>query len=351
MAHPLDGLYFREIMGRAFRGRDGHKLAFIVAPIRFDQPDRVQDDAIASMRHFIVNSLDYGDVFYVSPEITRFLWDAAMQLTADHLYHFEAQDFPSLAGTVFFDGIDLLPVPAVDYLPVHMGKGESVEYTQNLRAVSWGQMTVDPKALVSMGDVDSPVHGKMLFTFIDRITHRPHIHEAFNTPWLPRQLIPVAYDERHLPTVETLDNYAVEAGWMPERTPEEEQMEVRSSAETGRRVRNLLYVWSQFIQTEILRPQKAEVPKQHDKLMVREGRPPARYTIVALRRYAAHTRPEGEAQALIDHQYRWLVRGHWRNQRVGEGRRLTRPTWVTPHIRGPEDKPLIVNDKVTAVIR
>jgi hypothetical protein len=37
---------------------------------------------------------------------------------------------------------------------------------------------------------------------------------------------------------------------------------------------------------------------------------------------------------------RWPVRGHWRNQPYGPGRRYRRPTYIAPYIKGPGDAPL-----------
>lgn len=44
---------------------------------------------------------------------------------------------------------------------------------------------------------------------------------------------------------------------------------------------------------------------------------------------------------------RWMVRGHWRQQRVGPGRRYTRPVFVSPYLKGPEGAP-IKTDRVNA---
>lgn len=41
-----------------------------------------------------------------------------------------------------------------------------------------------------------------------------------------------------------------------------------------------------------------------------------------------------------EYQTRWNVRGHWREQRYGKGRKKTRRVWIKPHIKGPEDRPL-----------
>lgn len=46
------------------------------------------------------------------------------------------------------------------------------------------------------------------------------------------------------------------------------------------------------------------------------------------------------------YQHRWFVRGHWRNQRVGQDRAQTRVTWIPSYIKGPEGAPLLATEKV-----
>lgn len=41
-----------------------------------------------------------------------------------------------------------------------------------------------------------------------------------------------------------------------------------------------------------------------------------------------------------EYRHRWLVRGHWRQQRVGPGRKYVKPVYVAPHIKGPDGAPL-----------
>ena len=50
-----------------------------------------------------------------------------------------------------------------------------------------------------------------------------------------------------------------------------------------------------------------------------------------------------------DWTHRWIVEGHWRQQAHGPDRSLRRPTWIAPHIKGPDDKPLVVKDRVGIV--
>lgn len=53
----------------------------------------------------------------------------------------------------------------------------------------------------------------------------------------------------------------------------------------------------------------------------------------------------------IEWSHRWLVSGHWRQQPCGPGREDRRPTWIPGHVKGPDDKPLVIKDRVTAWVR
>jgi hypothetical protein len=55
-------------------------------------------------------------------------------------------------------------------------------------------------------------------------------------------------------------------------------------------------------------------------------------------------------QEEVNWSHRWVVRGHWRNQwRPKEGRHV--PTWIAPFVKGPEDKPLIIKDRILSADR
>lgn len=49
--------------------------------------------------------------------------------------------------------------------------------------------------------------------------------------------------------------------------------------------------------------------------------------------------------------HRWIVRGHWRWQPCGPGRSDRRLTWIRPHIKGPDNAPLIEVEQVAKLIR
>lgn len=44
--------------------------------------------------------------------------------------------------------------------------------------------------------------------------------------------------------------------------------------------------------------------------------------------------------------HRWIVRGHWRNQPFGPGRKQRRLQWIAPYIKGPEGTDVVVPEEV-----
>lgn len=67
---------------------------------------------------------------------------------------------------------------------------------------------------------------------------------------------------------------------------------------------------------------------------------PETVQIINLRReiYEHHQRSGGGSDR--EFQCRWFVKGHWRQQRVGPGRKQRKPVYIAPYIKGPADKPL-----------
>ena len=65
------------------------------------------------------------------------------------------------------------------------------------------------------------------------------------------------------------------------------------------------------------------------------------------REYASESEREAEAR---EYSHRWIVRGHMRNQPVGprnaKGGQRHERVWIAPYVKGPEDKPLVLKDRV-----
>ena len=72
-----------------------------------------------------------------------------------------------------------------------------------------------------------------------------------------------------------------------------------------------------------------------------------RVKVVDLRRLARDATSEGstDPKGRI-YRHRWIVRGHWRQQPVGEGQKGRRTQWVESHIKGPPGAPLLGSETV-----
>lgn len=68
--------------------------------------------------------------------------------------------------------------------------------------------------------------------------------------------------------------------------------------------------------------------------------------VVRLRRATRQGMEQAHAAERSERHTRWIVRGHWREQACGKGRRDRRRIYIAPHYKGPEDGTLIVRDTV-----
>ena len=75
----------------------------------------------------------------------------------------------------------------------------------------------------------------------------------------------------------------------------------------------------------------------------------AAVTVLRLRR-TRPSREEPEGQHPVDWSCRWIVRGHWRDQWCPSEQRH-RQTYVSPYIKGPEDQPLRITERVVEFVR
>lgn len=73
--------------------------------------------------------------------------------------------------------------------------------------------------------------------------------------------------------------------------------------------------------------------------------------VVTLRRLHRTESEPGDDSQKRQYDHRWLVAGHWRWQPCGPGRLERRLTYVRPHVKGPEDKPLRTPTRVNAWVR
>jgi hypothetical protein len=103
--------------------------------------------------------------------------------------------------------------------------------------------------------------------------------------------------------------------------------------------------WLLASQPNIAEASDAPLPRPVRRREERAGRPAPRVRLVDVRRPRRPPGPPG-AHRDVDWSHRWVVRGHWRQQAYGPGRTLHRPRWIAPFVKGPDDKPLVVDETV-----
>lgn len=94
-------------------------------------------------------------------------------------------------------------------------------------------------------------------------------------------------------------------------------------------------------ETSDLQPDRAARKRQQ-----RAGIDPAATRVIRLR---GSSPTQGDTVSGNTYRHRWLVRGHWRSQPYGPGRKYRRPVFIAPHVKGPEGAPLLTGEKVYAV--
>lgn len=100
-----------------------------------------------------------------------------------------------------------------------------------------------------------------------------------------------------------------------------------------------------FLRQEIvaLQPERMSRPLRREYQKVNMPEPVIR-TVLLRRRAVNHRKTDTESDA-VEWNYRWLVRGHWRQQwypSAGE----RRPIYIAPHVKGPENKELKAPDTI-----
>lgn len=109
----------------------------------------------------------------------------------------------------------------------------------------------------------------------------------------------------------------------------------------------ILATWLLMGQT-IANVQRAPAERHERKRAHRLGIPPI-VTVVRLRHFSEHPHHDQDSDE-TPWSHRWLVGGHWRNQwhPSDNDHELI---WIDPYVKGPKHLPLLVKDKIKALIR
>lgn len=101
--------------------------------------------------------------------------------------------------------------------------------------------------------------------------------------------------------------------------------------------------WTLMQQPTVTTPRSIRGAADSSRLM---RQLPRRVTVIDLRpmRHVTADRDPDHPERVYTH--RWIVRGHWRNQRVGPDRAGVRRTWVPSYTKGPDGAPLLARERV-----
>lgn len=114
----------------------------------------------------------------------------------------------------------------------------------------------------------------------------------------------------------------------------------------GPLARVLISTWMLMRQT-LTQTSRCDVPRGTRRRAERLGEL-SEISVVRLRRIV--TRNDNDDPQPVEWSHRWIVSGHWRNQWV-PSLEAHRPTWIAPYVKGPEDLPLVVKDRVSVLSR
>jgi len=110
----------------------------------------------------------------------------------------------------------------------------------------------------------------------------------------------------------------------------------RESDARDERFLRLLSASIAFLDQRILAPRIATLSRS-DRRRVERLAPESLIRVVELRKREHATHPSTNEHR--DYSCQWIVRGHWRQQWYPKLNRH-QPKWITPYVKGPEDKPL-----------
>jgi hypothetical protein len=292
MLHAIDGYLGRLI--------DGYQAA------AFDV--RGQNMGEGTLRRLHREMLQRADPIYISPDVQT-MWEAAIESFKPEPLHRTDLVAPC--------GFALLPRPMV-VRDVH-------GLTSTFRAMSWLPVSAVDSA---RWDEDVPGQGvwASLFSFTEDIDF-----DLYDEATIRRHEEARTEGTRWTLLHGSVMNFEMENDWTAPGFNDAESRVVRDLWVT---VQSAWRLMSQLVPA----PQQV-APRQARRARERK-RMSTDVTVIRLRRH----RPRGEEGegAGIEYDHQWLVRGHWRNQWY-PSIKMHRQIWIAPYVKGPEDKPLVIN--------
>lgn len=280
------------------------------------------------------NDVRDAHCYYVAPQMTDLVTWAAAGLDATDAFRFD--EVPTERGFAYFEN------------PIHVTgvRGKTIL----INVVVWVRIDVVRNA----GGNLNP--GYALLMFNDQVSTPDDVaRELFADP----NYSTAKYGRWGFTGIQTImDTQQIGPSVMSLDENSEKVEELLAEGVQPHEFTNILRVmhayWMMLNQT-VTSVSDAEIPRAFSR-RARRMEIPDRVTIIALRRISGSSHGESD----VDWQYRWIVRGHWRWQHVSKDHELAEPdgeggwrarVWVRAHVKGPEDKPLHVTEKVYSLVR
>lgn len=294
-------------------------------------------DGGAYQRDALLDLLAYGETFHVEKEWAKFLLVAQAELT-------ELEPHPILVGPdlMALKGFAYFEEPMMVQLIPQDIKDSGEQYAP-IRAIAW---TVSNSVMRPESRKDPtlrPGMGAVIWAFTDpewylQFDDNPELTESTSFKSLPLYPYDVTGWSFDTPW-EEIDSYT-------HRPP----FTVDPSAASWRRG---MYAFWHLLSSYVFPIKASRGARRRWEREFPNLTKPDYGTIkhVTLRRaqQTSGTR-QGSGMGEREYSHRFMVRGHWRKQWY-PSIEAHKPIWINPHVRGPEDKPLIIKDRVFDVKR
>lgn len=109
-----------------------------------------------------------------------------------------------------------------------------------------------------------------------------------------------------------------------------------------------IQVTLRLMQQTIATRESMQLPRGERRRMERADLLVRPVVVVKLRRSREHKETESEKN--VEWSHRWIVGGHWRNQ-FFPTLKAHRQVWISPYVKGPDEKPLIVKRHAFELVR
>jgi hypothetical protein len=318
---------------RWLESRQGIAFSYSWAESRIEShPDAFASTTVGEYARALHTGQSYamgtGDTYAVSSEIFEVIDQAAAVLPDDAMI--TPADVPTKFGFIYFEN----PIPMLDDYgkPADIGVIAWAAVTQDVNYDASGvkQVSFRSDGSVRMNtrpDPEDEEHGVLIFAYADRDGPNDTVVDELRAAGANRTQL------------DSVPKYSL-WHWQP----------VGFDMPAPGRLEKLLFTFWRFI-GETWIDSRMILPDRPARKRAIRAKVNPEVRVMRLRKSEVRTTDRGDGDdAAVIWSHRWIVEGHWRNQWY-PSLQTHRPKWVPRHIKGPEDRPLILKDRVFMVDR